>query len=202
MEAPVLRFAAAMATAIARPAGMVASAIRSTFRPPPTKASSTLATGTKIESTSRKPAASSRLDFSRPQHHSSTEFGIGARKRAGVQRCRPCRFKEPQQERNRQRRRPPPQRQSRDDKRLRYGIAAQRRNRSPACDNAEKQKHTAAQEIESENFPKRLRIDDHAIEAETCRRRRRTGRIQLRWSWRAFPFRRPRDQKAERHRDR
>ena len=57
MGAPVLRFAAAIATAIARPAGMVARAIRSTFRPPLTKASSTAATGTKIESTSRNPPA-------------------------------------------------------------------------------------------------------------------------------------------------
>ena len=49
--------AAAIATAIARPTGRVARAIRSTFRPPATNATSTLATGTKIESTSRNPPA-------------------------------------------------------------------------------------------------------------------------------------------------
>src|SRR5262249_11829375 len=54
-----------------------------------------------------------------------------------------------------------------DDERLRDRIAAKSRRRTAASDDAEDQERAGAEDIERENLAQRMRLHDHAVEAET-----------------------------------
>ena len=162
----------AIATAIARPSGMVASAMRSAWRPPATKASSTLTTGTTSASTSRNAPVvvtvsagyGIRGRWGRCPRPSTRVHRVAQRRRAGG-------LEQPQQQRDRQRRRGKGHDDTRDDQRLRHRIAAEACRRTPAGDDAEEQEHAAAEQIESENLAERLGIRDQAVEPEPHRHR-------------------------------
>src|SRR5262249_44297625 len=56
--------------------------------------------------------------------------------------------------------------ETRDDQRLRHGVAAEVRRRAAARDDREEQEDPATEEIEGEDLAQRVRVHDEAVEAE------------------------------------
>src|SRR5262249_15711892 len=94
-------------------------------------------------------------------------IGARARRRVRMQCGQAGSLKQPQQNRNRQSGGGKGHDDARDHQRLRHWVATEPRCRTPARHDAEEHEHPAAEEIESENFAKRLRIHDHAVQPET-----------------------------------
>ena len=101
-------------------------------------------------------------------HHGSEGSGCARAGASARKRGRAGCLEQPKQQGQRQGRCRKGDDNSRDDERLRDRVAAKSRRRAPACDDSEEQEHTAAKEIEGKDLAERLRIGDHAIEAETC----------------------------------
>ena len=149
---------------------MVASAMRSAWRPPATKATSTLTTGTTSASTSRNPPVVVTV-CRRIRHQGSVGSVPALVGGVGAQRRRAGGLEQPQQQRDRQRGRGKGDDDTRDDQRLRHRVAAEARRRAPARNDAEEQEHAAAEQIESEDLAERLGIRDQAVEPEADRHR-------------------------------
>ena len=89
-----------------------------------------------------------------------------------------------------------------DHHRLRHGIEGKAADRAAPRDDAEHEEHAAADQIESEQLPQRLRIDDQRVEAEPDEPGADEAGDDSTGSSSALPARRPRDQQRQRDRDR
>ncbi len=95
--------------------------------------------------------------------------GIGLHRGRGIgcQRDRAGLVEQSQQQRDRQRRGGEGDDNRGDQQRLRYRVAAHPGGLPPARDDAAQQEHAVADQIEREDLPQRLRVDDESVEPET-----------------------------------